>query len=380
MMKQMKNLLLLLLALFFVAGCVKNQPADPEPNELPAQAEANGLEQASAPPETPSRPDSSAPDESYDEAPLFDGEPEDREEEWPEEFPVENYRLADGAIAQTGELNRYRYTQLDNAEHYMDMIALYVQQFFGDDLSIEEDSPHDGYANWFIQGENGRASVSGSSITGRFCYTLSPDFDRILKMTEAAIMDEAAMERAAWDFTERFIGITGELELLRTERQESAYHDERSNEIGDVSVPVMVYTFRSKDSSTLALDIHGGLSAPVVTGDSTISDPNIHCFTVTVWPDGTVTEANNYITRADVTPNGSARMLKEEDLPRLLSFFTSFSEHDTVVFDSIRADHFSVYFGSADIEPAMTVEYHFESDPGTSVSTEFVLPGLFDPV
>ena len=142
----------------------------------------------------------------------------------------------------------------------------------------------------------------------------------------------------------------------------------------------MVYTFRSKENSELTMDIQDGLPVPVSCGDSEIADPNVHCFTATVWPDGTVVNADNYITRAGVTEDGVARMLEESDLPRLLNFFTSFQAHDTVVFESIRADHFNVYFGSADIEPTMTVDDHFDSDPEEHFSTEFVLPGLFDPV
>ena len=360
-MKPYLRLPALILALLLLGGCIKFQlePKQPEPEV---------------------QSDDPEPAEPQPKQPFPDGEPVDWEEEWPEEYVVDGYRLEDGAIAQAGELNKYRYSQLDGAERYMDIVALYVQRFLGDDLGMEEDSPHDGYANWFYTGKGGTASVSGSSITGRFSYSLQPDFGRILDMTETQIADPAAMEQAAWDFAGRFAGITGELELLDAKAQEAYYQDVRSNELKNVTVPVMVYTFRAKEFSGLDLDIQDGLPAPVACGDSEIADLNVHCFRMTVWPDGTVVGADNYITRAGVTADGTANMIAEDDLPRLLNYFTSTAEHDTVVFDSIRADHFSVYFGGADIEPALTVEYHFDSDPDQHFSTEFVLPGLLDSV
>ncbi len=378
----MKRICCLALCLLLFAGCAakpaqtQSEDLTPVQDEPSAQTQTPATEQPQASP--PSEP--AAQDVPPDGAPLNEGEPEGWEEEWPEEYVVDGYRLEDGAITQTGELKKYRFAQLDGAERYMDIIALYVQQFLGDSLAMEEDSPHNGYANWFYSGEHGTASVSGSSITGRFCYMLSLDFDKILENTESAVMDEAAMERAARDFCALFRDITGKLELLKAEKQEADYNDPRSDEPRAVSVPVMVYTFRSAENSSLTLDMQDGQPAPVCCGDSTIEDLKTHCFTATVWPDGTVVEANNYITRSEVTENGTARMLTQDDLPRLLNFFTSTTAQDTVVFESIRADRFDVYFGSADIEPVLTVEYHFESDPEAHYSTQFVLPGLLDPV
>ena len=351
----MKRTLALLLALLLLCGCAARPASQPEP----AQPQA----------ETSSEP-------GAQEAPT--GEPEGWEEEWPQEYPIADCRLADGAIAQTGELNKYRYVQLDGAERYHDIVSQYLFRFLGDDLGAEEDSPHDGYANWFITGENGGASVSGSSITGRFSYSMQPDFDRILQASASEITDPAAMEQAARNFAALFSGITGELELLGSEEQEAYYHDERTNEMKDITVPVLVYTFRSKVHSELSLDIQEGLSAPVCCGSSDSADLAVHCFTATVWPDGTVVAADNNITAAAVEEAGTTRMIGESDLPVLVEFFTSYAENDTLIIESVSANSYSVYFGSADIEPTVTVEYRFESDPDTLLTSEFVLPGLFD--
>ena len=355
----MKRMLALLLALLLLCGCAARPAAQPEPEQ----------------PQETQEPEAQ-PEPEVQDPPA--GEPEGWEEEWPREYPVANFRLAEGAITQTGELNRYRYTQLDGAERYHDIVAGYLFRYLGDDLGTEEDSPHDGYANWFITGENGGASVSGSSITGRFSYSMQPGFDRILQASESEITDPAAMERAARDFAALFAEITGELELLDSEEQEAYYHDERTNEMKDITVPVLVFTFRSKAHSELSLDIQEGLSAPVCCGSSDSADLAVHCFTATVWPDGTVVAADNNITAAGVAGDGTTRMIGESDLPVLAEFITSYAENDTLIIESIRADSYNVYFGSAEIEPTVTVEYRFESDPDSLHSTEFVLPGLFD--
>ena len=356
----MKRMLFLLLALLLLCGCAARPAAQPEP-EQPQETQE---------PEAQSEPEAQEPPA---------GEPEGWEEEWPREYPIANFRLADGAITQAGELNRYRYTQLGGAERYHDIVSQYLFRCLGDDLRAEEDSPHDGYANWFITGENGGASVSGSSITGRFSYSMQPGFDRILQASESEITDPAAMERAARDFAALFAEITGELELLGSEEQEAYYHDERTNEMKDITVPVLVFTFRSKEHSELSLDIQEGLSVPVCCGSSDSADLAFHCFTATVWPDGTVVAADNNITAAGFEEAGTTRMIGESDLPVLAEFFTSYAENDTLVVESIRANSFSVYFGSAEIEPTVTMEYRFESDPDSLQTTEFVLPGLFDP-
>ena len=368
-MKNRMILIVLLTVLCLLAGCASTggQPAATvtEIGEQPVPTE---------PAVNPS--DTSAFDDSDPTA--ASGEPEGWEEEWPAEYPVENYRLFDGAIRQTGNLNKYRYEQLPGAENYRNLVADYVRQALscGDNLTMTEDSPHDGYANWFMEAENGSAAVSGSSITGRFTFGLYPTFDRILEMTGQVIEDQAAMEQAAWAFVQRFSGITGELVLLKSEEEPQYYHDERSSELKDVTVPAIVYTFRSASVSEVSLEIQDGLTAPVACGDSTIDDLNTHCFTVTVWPDGTVVEGNNYITQAPLTEDGTARMLDESNLPELMTYLTSFSENDTLVIEEIRADSFSVYFGYATVEPIVTVKYHFESNPTDSLSTEFSM-GLF---
>ena len=371
-MKNMIRLFALLTALCLLAGCASGtvQTENLQGNgETPAQTGAVSTEpELTAPTDHETTP-------AQVETTTVSGEPEGWEEEWPEEYPAEKFRLLDGAIAQTGSLNQYRYEQLDGAENYMDLAADYVREALdcGDALTMREDSPHDGYANWLMEAPNGNATVSGSSITGRFVFSLYPGFDRILEMTERSITDREAMEQAARAFVKRFSGITGDLELLRAEDEEQYYHDERSSGIKDVHVPAVVYTFRSGSHSALSLEIQDGFLAPVSCGDSTIEDLNVHCFTVTVWPDGTVVRGNNYITKAQTVRDGSVRMLEESDVPKLISYMSSMAEHDTVVIEAIRADSYSVYFGRAAVEPVLTMTYYFESNPTDRLSTEFVM-------
>lgn len=367
-MKSIIKLFALLTALCLLAGCAAGVEQTNTTSSDPLPETAVPTETAPAEPESPTQTETAEPT----------GEPEGWEEEWPEEYPVETYRLLDGAIRQTGSLNKYRYEQLDGAENYMYLVADYVRQALscGDALTLREDSAHDGYANWFMDSPNGSASVSGSDITGRFTYGLYPNFDRILEMTEQPVTDRDAMEQAAWDFTQRFSGITGALVLLKAEDETQYYHDERSSELRDVTVPAVKYTFRSVTAGETTAEIQAGLTAPVSCGDSTIEDLNVHCFTVTVWPDGTVVRGDNYITQAQLTPDGTVRMLDEADLPELLNYLSSTTEHDAVVFEEIRADSFSVYFGYATVEPILTVQYHFESNPSEPCTTEFSM-GLF---
>ena len=261
----------------------------------------------------------------------------------------------------------------------MDLAADYVREALacGDALTLREDSPHDGYANWLMEAPQGSAAISGSSVTGRFTFSLWPGFDRVLEMTEAAITDRADMEQAARAFTERFAAVTGPLELVTVTEEPQDYLDQRSSGYQDVTVPALLFTFRSDSVSSLRLEIQDGSPAPVTCGDSTLDDLSLHCFTVTVWPDGTVVRANNYITRAETVPAGTVRMPDESDVPELISYLTSFTEHDRIIVKELSADSFSVYFGYADVDPLLTMKYCFASDPAEELSTEFST-NLFD--
>ena len=354
------SVLALLTALCLLAGCVAG-------GLLPASDEVSS---------EPTQPTAAATEKRAETA---SGEPEGWEEEWPPEYPVEDYRLQEGAISQTGSLNQYRYTQLPGAEDYMNLAADYVRQALdcGDDLTLEEDSPHNGYANWFMTAPVGSASVSGSSITGRFTFGLYPGFDRILAMTGETITDREVLEQAARDFVGRFEAITGELTLVRSGEEPQYYHDERSSELRDVTVPSLVCVFQSETDSRRSLELQTGDFVPVTCGDSSVEDLEVHCFTVTVWPDSTVVWGDNYITRADLTPDGTVRMPTEADLPELLTYMTSNVEHDTLVIESLRADSYSVYFGYAAVEPTLTMTYHLESNPDEHLTTQFSM-GLFE--
>lgn len=386
-MKRLCKLLALLTALCLLAGCgpaAEDPAAQPEGSETlsaptasdSAQTDAQSTE-AEAPAQTDA-PTESLPEDAAASETIPEAEPEGWEEDWPQEYPLDGYVLIDGAIAQTGSLNVYRYQQLPGAENYMNLAADYVRQALdcGDALTMQEDSPHDGYANWFMQAPNGNASISGSSITGRFCFSLYPGFDRVLEMSETAITDPGALEQAARDFVGRFSDITGELVLLQTRENPQSYHDERREGMYDITVPALAFTFCSAEHSRLELPVQEGLMAPVLCGDSNIEDLRVHCFTVTVWPDGTVVWGDNYITRAEAVPDGTVAMLDESNLSELTSYVTSLTEHDTLVIEEIRADAFSVYFGHALIEPLLTMRYHLASNPDEHLSTDFVM-GLF---
>lgn len=361
------------------SGTISEQTASADQTVSETEAADSAGTEPTAEAATVTEPATESTTQPQTETEEESGEPEGWEEEWPEEFPVENYRLLDGAITQTGRLNKYRYLQLDGAENYMNLLADYVRQALncGDSLTMREDSPHDGYANWLMDAPKGSATASGSSVTGRFVFDLYPGFSRILEMTERRITDRDALSQAAVDFAARISGITGPLELLKSEEDVLSYHDERRSGYHDVTVPVMVYTFRSLTESTPSLDVQDGQSAPIVCGDSTVEDLNVHVLTVTVWPDGTVVRANNYITRAEPVPDGSVRMPDEGDVPELISYLTSFTENDTIVIEKMRADSFSVYFGNATVHPLLTVTYYFESRPTEHQTTVFSME-LFD--
>ncbi len=380
-MKQIMKLTALILALCVLAGCsAAPAPAPEQPQETilitveptpAAETETEPTEEPTAAAET---------EAGETEAEAVQGEPDGWEEEWPEEYPVTEYRLLDGAFTQSGELNCYRYSQLPEAETYMDLLADAACQTLGcerDELNMSQDSAHDGYANWSMEAPNGWAWASGSSITGRFTYGIDPGFDRVLTAMELPLDDTEKMEQAAAEFAARFAGITGELTLVGSTQTSCYYHDERSQEWKDIVVPALRCIFTSSASS-VQLPLNDQENVPVTCGDSEIEDLTVHSFAVTVWADGTVVGADNYITRAQIVPDGTIRMIDESDVPRVLEYLSSMTENDTVVIERVRAAEYSVYFGHAEIEPTVTVDYYFESDPENHQSTLFVLPGVLD--
>ena len=316
------------------------------------------------------------------EARILENGPDHREEdeEWPAEYPVTKYRTEGDVIKLHGEVKAYRYEPLPMDDGYQIVLHSYTENVLDSvgQMSLESDSHHDGYANWSMYGPNGNAFASGSDITGRFSYSMDPEFDRVLAMTEAEIEDQGMLEQKAKDFVGMFTDITGELVLDHWASDVCYYHDERASELQDVSVPAMTFYFRTAEGGRQNLPMQEGYEVPVTCGDSNVLDLSYNCFYVTVWPDGTVVRADNYITSASIVDNGSVPLPEEEDLWRLLSFTTSFSENDTMVITGITPIEYSVYFGSADIEPAVLVDYYFESDPAQKQSTIFILRGLMD--
>lgn len=306
-------------------------------------------------------------------------EPEGWEEEFPQEYPVTEFRIEGEGFLQSGEINLYRYEQLPEAEGYMDILTGIAREALNSpDAAYAIDSPHDGYANWFMETPQGGSSVSGSSITGRFTYELSPAFDRILAQSQRTVTDRDAMEQAARDYVEKFTGITGELVLVGSTDDDLHYHDVRFTGLRDVVVPTVIYYFRSEENSRIRLAAQDGLELPVSCGDSSLDDLTDHTFAVTVWPDGTVVRGNNYITRARIVADGTIRMPDESDMDRILSFTTSFAENDTFVLEAAGVEQYSVYFGYGEVGPVLTVRYHFESRPEEHLTTNITMAGLLD--
>ena len=306
-------------------------------------------------------------------------EPEGWEEEFPQEYPITEWRIEGEGFRQSGEINLYRYEQLPEAEHYVDILTgIAREELNAPDASFEPDSQHDGYANWSMSAGSGSASISGSSITGRFTYNLYPGFTRILEQSEAEITDRAAMEAAARAFVDEFAGITGELELAGSRDEEEHYHDERFSGLHDVVVPAVIYYFRSAEHSRVTLTAQDGLEVPVTCGDSTIDDLSDHVFAVTVWPDGTVVTGDNYVTKAVIVSDGTMEMPGKDSLDEIASFLTSFTENDALIVESAALEEYSVYFGHGEIDPVLTVYYHFASSPDEHESTMIVIPGLLD--
>ena len=306
-------------------------------------------------------------------------EPEGWEEEFPQEYPVTKWQIEGEGFRQSGEIQMYRYEQLPEAEGYVDLLTGIAREALDvSDASFEMDSPHDGYANWFMSTSHGSASVSGSSITGRFCYNLAPGFDRILAASGTVITDHSAMEAAATQFAKQFEGITGPLELAYSRVEEQAYHDERFTGMRDVIVPTMTFLFRSEENSRKTVKVQEGLTVPITCGDSTLDDLSSHVFAVQVWPDGTVIRGDNYITRAEIVTEGTLEMPGEGCMEAILSFMTSFAENDVLVLESAGIEEYSVYFGYGVIDPVLTIRYHFSSSPDEHQSTQIVIPGLLD--
>ena len=316
------------------------------------------------------------------EARILEDGPGHREddEEFPEEYPVTEYRLEGDVFKAHGEVQAYRYEPLPMEDGYQIVLHNYAEAALNSEglMSLDADSVHDGYANWGMYGPNGNAFASGSDITGRFSFNLAPGFDKILEMTEAKIEDPDMMQRKAVEFAALFSDITGEIALDHSQEDTCHYHDERASELQDVTVSAITYYFRPVGKAYETRPMQEGLEVPVRSGDSNVLDLPYDCFYVTVWPDGTVISACNYITRAEIVQADTVRLPEEEDIWKIMEFMTSFTENDTVVITSIEPTMYGVYFGSGNIDPDITVEYYYASDPDNKQSTVFDLRGTMN--
>lgn len=330
----------------------------------------------------PEAPDSQAPDAvpADNEAPAQ--EHGDGEEEWPQEYPVVGCRLAgdaEGVFSPAGDLTKYRYAPLSGAGDYVSILQAYADQVLDtrEGFAPDLETAHDGYCNWFLEAEGVHASVSGSDVTGRFSFNLWPGAEQAAQNAAADRLDEDDLIAKAADFAARFRSVTGELVCLGSRADREQYWSGQPD-TPDIRVNTLTVCFRAASDAAPRAELQPGLDIPILCGDSEIEDPSVHQFKVTLWPDGTVVCADNYITRAVPEPDGTCPMLTEADLAKLASFFTSFAENDTLVLRRVAVDHYSVYFGTPEISPVVTVTYCYESSPDEIQHTDIVVEGLLD--
>ena len=308
-------------------------------------------------------------------------EPDGWEEEFPQEYPVTKWLLEGGAgqvFAQTGVLNKYRYEKLQGAEDYVTLLQSYADEALGSSVDFvpDLDTAHDGYCNWFLQTDTGSASVSGSDLTGRFCFNLWPGTERASKVSVDPLDVDSLLVKAR-AFADRFTGLTGELEYVSSKVDYDQYYPDQAD-TPDIRVRTLTCYFRSTEYSRIQAQMQDGYDVPVLCGDSEIEDPSQQLFTVTLWPDGTVVTANNYLTRAALELDSTCPMLTEAAMPQLVSFFTSFVEDDTMVVTKITADCYNVYFGSAEADPTLSITYYYASDPDMVQTTQIIAEGLLN--
>lgn len=303
------------------------------------------------------------------------------EEEWPEEYPVSDYQLLDDAFKISGDINEYRYAQLDGAEKVIDTI----NDYFGISLTLDTDIDyHDGYGNWFYNNDapisSESASVSGSSVTGKFTFNYKPDDKRIIKASENNNADEKQLRTIAEDFANRFTFVTGKLDLVDEKEAEDISYTIPSDRGNDnvVEVSGRQYYFTSERFSKEQVSLQEGRSCYIECGDSSITDRETQYFVITLWNDGTIIDASNYITSANIEKTGTKHMIGSTDIDKLLTYFTSNTENDTIIIRKVYIDSYSNYFGYSTIQPVIKIEYCFKSDINDIQTTEIVIDGLLE--
>lgn len=316
-----------------------------------------------------------------DTSDIYNNANPEGEEEWPEEYPITDYQLLDDAFKISGDINEYRYVQIEDAEKIIDTL----NDYFGITLTLDtEIEYHDGYGNWFYNNDapidSEHASVSCSSVTGKFSFNYKPEDNRIIKAADNNNIDLKQMRKIAEEFADHFSYVTGELILADEKDAEDISYTIPSDKGNDIVVTVSgrTYYFTSEEYSKVNVSVQEGQNCYVECGDSSIIDRESQYFAVTIWNDGTIVDASNYITRAEIEKTGTKQMIEAKDIDKLLTYFMSNTENDTLIIKKIYIDSYSNYFGYSTIEPVVKVEYCLKSDINNTQTTEIVIEGLLE--
>lgn len=319
-----------------------------------------------------------------------DAHSEDPGEDIPPEYPVQTAIPANGAdnydnvfFPRTGKLNCYLYRDLPAAAQYVERLRDYTAEAFGckaDDLTRDEWTAYDdGYANNSLTGPNDvHASISGNFRTGRFSYHRIPTAEEIQNELSASSLDQSVLESAARAFVDRFSDVTGPLTLAEMKFDTQSYLASQTGE-EDTSVLTVTFCYVAGGGHG-ALEAQPGLTVPIQCTNGASSDPDSACFSVTVGMNGKVLFADNCVTRAETELDSLKKDVPTEDnIPGILSYFTSTVKDDTMILHKVEVTHYTVYFGGNDLVPLITLTYSFASDPDNILTTQIALDAPLEP-
>jgi hypothetical protein len=299
-----------------------------------------------------------------------------------QEYTVSKYEVNEGAFETTGDLKLYRYEEVEGAENVIDVFNSY----YNIDLKVDEETKHEnGYGNWFW--ENGdstdiiSAAVSMSSKTGKFSFSYSPGRKAVESASKAETPEDNKWDEKVTEFVNKFEFVTGKLTLDSSSPYNDMYYPfiaEGQEDTEDIQVKGRRYLFVSSDYSKQKVEAQDGLNCYVECGDSDITNRDTQYFVVTVFNDGTIVSANNYITKANIVSDGTEKMIDESSMDKLLVYFSSTTEDDTMVLTRAYVCSYSNYFGYPEITPAIKVEYYYKSNPSDVQATEIMLQGFYD--
>ncbi|MCR4564374.1 MAG: hypothetical protein K5755_07060 [Clostridiales bacterium] len=299
------------------------------------------------------------------------------------EYEVKKYEIEDRtAFEVQGDLNVYKYDTIDDAEKVIDVLNDYYKV----DLKVDEDTHYeDGYGNWFW--DNGEtadvisAAVSLSSKTGKFSFYYAPGQNAVLSASKVGSIDEDKWDEKVTEFVSKFEFVTGKLEMDGSIVYNDLYYPcitEDGGDSDDVQVKGRRYFFVSDEYSKQRVDAQDGLSCYVECGNSEITARDVQYFVVTIFNDGTIVSVDNNITKAPIIPDGTQKMIDENDMEKLVSFFTSTVEDDTFILKRAYVCSYDNYFGRPGISPVIKIEYAFKSNPSDVQATEIALEGFYD--